>query len=131
MEKSTPSSIAFVDVLRIPPTSMERWSITLLLPAVFNAPGVSATRSKKLRELSGSSSTVRLSMAVPNAAVFVCSSGADAVTFTVSDVAPICMAKSARVCVFTRRTTLETTPVLKPGAAVVTEYVPDWSALNW
>ena len=53
--KSVPSRVVKVDVLRMPPTWTERPSITLLPPATLVAPGVSATRSKKLRAFNGSS----------------------------------------------------------------------------
>ena len=85
-----------VDVLRIPPISMDRSSMTLDVPNVLTAPGVSATRSKKLRALSGSSSIVRLSMVVPSAAVLVCNCGVTSATSTVSLIEPSCMDTSVR-----------------------------------
>ncbi len=111
--------MALVDVFRTPPISADRSSITLLPPRTFVTPGVSAMRSKKLRELNGSSRMVRLSMTVPIAAVLVCNCGMVDCTWTLSATSPRDIITSTRVCEFTRSVMLDTVVVLNDWAEAV------------
>jgi len=77
-----------------------------------------------LRPFSGSCCTARCSITCPVSALALCTSGAAAVTSTVSVTLPTLRVKSTRICAFTVTTMSRCSAFLNPGCSTVTRYVP-------
>jgi hypothetical protein len=87
-------------------------------------PGASRVSMYAVPSPSGSDAICLLSTVVPVIAVVVSSSGASAVTSTVSDRPPASIFTSTRAAPATRTWLLGMMTFLKPSSSTVTEYVP-------